>query len=364
METMVISNSERKQFKQCRRMWNYSSPNKMNLKSLGVSKALWFGSRVHEALEAYYETGADLTSSFVSSCKQDDTDPELIADYDDLIHLGKAMMNHYMATYPKGTEPFEVLATERQFRIAMKRGKQLLAYLAGTYDGLVRMKNTGEIFVLEHKTFGQTPPPDFMLLDDQTSLYPMIAQILVKRGAYESLGIGKSEKVSGVLYNGLRKKAPTKPQRLKSGGLSKAKSIDTTYHVYRQAVLDAGLNLADYADILGHLESKENDFFLRFELRRTQQELVMAYQRLIIEIQEMIRPDVAIYPNPTHDCIYRCPFKELCLIENFGGNIDAAIETSFEEAPVRNKVYETGGKSKWQKGNRKSRLTLTLTKPQ
>jgi len=60
-DIIPIHTSDRGTFKQCRRRWAWSSPSRFNLvpriASMGWSDsrmALWFGTRIHHALEHYY----------------------------------------------------------------------------------------------------------------------------------------------------------------------------------------------------------------------------------------------------------------------------------------------------------------------
>jgi len=70
--------------------------------------------------------------------------------------------------------------------------------------------------------------------------------------------LGDYGAVSGIIFNLVRAKLPTVPQVLKSGGLSKAKSIDTDVDTYLQAIKDNRLNPNDYVDILNHLKENSN----------------------------------------------------------------------------------------------------------
>lgn len=57
-DIIPIHSSDRASFKFCRRQWLWSSPAKFNLipraEIYGVDKNLWFGTGIHQALEAYY----------------------------------------------------------------------------------------------------------------------------------------------------------------------------------------------------------------------------------------------------------------------------------------------------------------------
>ena len=56
---MVISNSDRCMFKNCRRKWDFGSPNRQNLRIKKKQRPLWLGSLVHNSLEYYYRGDFD-----------------------------------------------------------------------------------------------------------------------------------------------------------------------------------------------------------------------------------------------------------------------------------------------------------------
>lgn len=109
-----------------------------------------------------------------------------------------------------------------------------------------------------------------------------------------------------------------------------------------QAIHANGEDPASYEAILNHLANKPNDFFNRFVLDRTPSDMMAAYKRLQKEFAEMTRPDLNIYPNPTHDCLWRCPFKDVCILDNTEADTSLTISALFEQAPVRNSAYKLG----------------------
>src|SRR5690606_22131480 len=123
----------------------------------------------------------------------------------------------------------------------------------GKIDTVVQ-DSKDRVWLMEHKSFKKLPSENFRFANQQALLYTWVLP---------QIGFPKP---TGVIWDYLRTKVPTVPGVLKSGGLSKAKAIDTTRDVYLKAIKDNGLDPADYEDILQSLEGKELDFYRRIYL--------------------------------------------------------------------------------------------------
>lgn len=176
-------------FRNCRKLceWRYIE----ELVPIRTDKALSFGALIHKCLGAWYDgRGLSTIRSII-----DDALPE--HDYDEsqraTWHRATAMMTGYVARYP--AEPFDVIAIEEVFESkivnpATERASRMLA-IAGKIDGLVRMKDTGEYYLLEHKTASQVNSNylDKLWSDLQITLY---AHYIAKTSRIN---------VAGVIYN-------------------------------------------------------------------------------------------------------------------------------------------------------------------
>ena len=251
----------------------------------------------------------------------------------DQIEMGEGMLNHYIFTYKD--EPFVALATEQEFEVEIPRTKG--GMLVGTVDGIIQ-DHKSRIWLIEHKTFSLEPPPEFLVLDRQTTLYHWACQRLIEQGYFKDFGIAPHEKLHGILYNGLRKKVPVCPRLLKTGGISQAMNMDTTYEVYMDTLQFYKLDPAPYAATLTRLKNKPNKFFKREWIQRGPPELRSAETQLQAIYERMNNPG-AIYPNPTWDCSWRCDYKNLCCAEQTGVHTDFMREHEYINAPKRGKVY-------------------------
>ena len=351
-----LSATERQEFKECRRRWDYSSYSRQGLEPKSPAQALWFGTGIHHVLEYYYgkilqgeyPEEAEVVEAWMAWVNTEWTRIEEASgtalweeqkkSFQAVIELGIQMLSGYVAwsskaDHMKSSGFKKVLFTEREFIVPIPDpnspsgepycfqdgGGQLWEiWLVGRLD-LVVEDFDGKIWCLDHKTSKDKLNPEHLLLDDQMTVYSWALQQILRTP------------VAGCYYNVLRKKAPTVPQVLVSGkGLSKAKSIDTTYDVYMDAILDSGFDPEDYKDILRVLADKPNTFFQREKVFRNQHELSLAGKQLALEAIDMLNAPF-IYPNPTWDCIWKCDFRNLCLSTNRGDDTSFLKEALFQK---------------------------------
>jgi len=372
-----LSTTERQEFKECRRRWDFASLSRQGIEPNRPAVALWFGTGIHHALEMLYQRRAEFGADpayfgemsdydYVQKTWLDWYDAELkrleesqtvLWDeqkqaLEETRDLGQKMLANYeawssVADYKDSTGFKRVLYTEREFAVIIPdetgkpyhftdgSGQVWEMWLVGRLDMVVEDFD-GRIWVLDHKTSKDRLDEEILILDDQMTLYLWAAQQILQKP------------IEGCYYNVLRKKLPVVPQVLASGkGLSKAKSIDTTYEVYLQAIEENGFDPADYEDILDHLANKKTGFFERVKVRRNQHDLAMAGRMLLLEAIDMLN-DPYIYTNPTWDCKWKCDYKDLCLAMNRNDDVAYLKDTMFrkrapEEGSVYNREHTNGG---------------------
>lgn len=363
-----LSTTERQEFKECRRRWDYSSLSRQSIEPNRPAIALWFGTGIHYALEMYYKAHIDETDEdfdivapwaywYQSELKRLEESQTVLwdeqkAELEEMYKLGSSMLQNYAEWSVVADTKIEtgfkrVLYTEREFAVPIPnsagepyrfidgKGQEWECWLVGRLDMVVEDFD-GRIWVLDHKTSKDRLDEEILILDDQMTMYLWAAQQILHKP------------IEGCYYNVLRKKLPVVPEVLKSGkGLSKSKMIDTTYDVYLQAILDNGFDPADYEDILDHLANKKTGFFERVKVRRNQHEIAMAGRMLLLEAIDMLN-DPFIYPNPTRDCKWKCDYKDLCLALNRNDDIDYLLKALYrkrvpEDGSVYNREHTNGG---------------------
>ncbi|MHB1000789.1 MAG: PD-(D/E)XK nuclease family protein [Armatimonadota bacterium] len=180
-------------FRNCRKMceWRYVK----ELVPVTRDQRLSFGSLVHECLEKWHrDRNIDAVLRHIDKAYANrSSDESMKADW----HLAHAMMAGYADTYL--SEDFDIIALEKPFEgsiVNPETGSISRSFIiAGKVDGIVRMRSTGEYYLLEHKTAAQLDGSylEKLWTDFQVSLYShYIAQ---------TLGI----RLAGVIYNVLVK---------------------------------------------------------------------------------------------------------------------------------------------------------------
>lgn len=336
-----IHTSDRILFKRCRRKWNWASPLRENLIPKDASpSALWFGTGFHFALEDFhgYNRFGDPVKAFEAyydACRPSER-PE---DADELLDLARGMLSYYQIwlrhrnefqTYwvdgvPQVEVDFEIPLPPEICELA---GREIV--YAGTFDRVV-VDPYGRLWIMDYKTVKQFDTSK-LETDPQISAYAWAAELIYER------------EVEGVVYMQFYKGYPQEPKVLQNGTLSKNKNQRTTHALYRRALLriygSPDRFPPDYVEFLNYLldqESAEGDKFIRRDLvRRNGYSKETEYKKILDEVMDMLDPNLRIYPNPTRDCIWDCPFRSACLAMDDGSDWEYIIENDFmvrEEVP-------------------------------
>jgi len=324
MPPIEIHVSDVLNFKRCRRRWGFSSPLMSHLEPKRPNTTLWLGTGVHYGLNEYYrgnvKNPADAFTSWADTAiKQIRNRVELTQEQFDKFlatrELGEGMLQHYTRWAPEQDKPYTGLAEEYTFAVPLPGFPPQSVVLCGRWDRIVRDRN--DLFwIMEHKTT-QRFDTERLILDEQVGVYIY--------AAHKALGLD----LQGVLYNMLRKKAPTVPEPLKSGGLTKRANIDTTEEVYRDAISMQGLDSEDYEDILGQLRAKGNTFFYREFVYRSEAEIKLLMANIAAVVVEMLDSKVVLYPNPnTLNCL-GCMFQGPCIAMADGSDWKFILQQEF-----------------------------------
>jgi len=261
-------------------------------------EVLTLGKAVHIGLEAWYLTG-DIEHALRAMREY----LERSTYRDDLIQLTAGMLTGYIEHW-RGQDDFEVLHVELAFRVPLTTpsGQASRIFdLVGRVDMVVRRPD-GSIWVVEHKTVGVKDAQYFRRLETDFQIRAYVWAVS------RFLGLP----VKGVLYNVLRAKLPVEPEILKNGSISKRANIDTTLEVFEAALARTNCNPADYADIIEHLRTEDNSFFMRREMEIAPEDL----RRWLLEMYHVtrdLRRSQFIYRNPTACSLHGgCEYRDVC----------------------------------------------------
>lgn len=179
-------------------------------------------------------------------------------------------------------------------------------YFHGTSDWVAREVDTGAVWLIDHKFRKQFLPPWSEELNLQMVAY---THLLLKHGI----------KPVGSRQFQIRSRLPSVPKLNKDGSVSRVR-IATTWEAYKDAVVKAGRNPADYAEMEGKLDFQ---FFDLDSTRtyRTEEEVERTWKTTIVAAaRDIARKGRAIYRTASHMSCGMCRFKELCVEDMKGGD--------------------------------------------
>ena len=330
----VIRTHDRIAFKRCRRMWNWSSNLRGNLTPDRTATPLWLGSGIHFALEDYhgakhFETAScALTAYAEASRKVKHLSPP--DDWREALELGQAMMDYY-EDWLIIRDPLTTLVV----------------------DGVPQVEVEFEIPIpIEHPDFDRVVYRgafDRVSVDGDNILWLVEYKSAIR---FESLHLPTDPQVTaycwalnhcypgyagwGVIYQQHKKVEPKEPHYLGSGKLSSNKSQGTSYRLYRDAIVNmyGSVEKAPKSnrDCLNHLASTESEdrdpFIRRDRVSRTKHELMMEEQKILAEANDILNPEIPLYPNPTRDCSF-CSFHAPCMAFDDGSDWEQLLEENY-----------------------------------
>ncbi len=331
---MNISVSEIQNFLRCRRMWDFTSPNRQMLVRRGVpDTALHIGSLVHEAFDLqvkHPDTWMTLWIKYI-----DDLEQEIRTDYRDMVgaSLGPEELelmqesrdtatgvvsnyfNRYSQEAPLGS--FEYVHTEVSFRIKIPGTRN---HLVGTLDGIAKEEN-GNIWVVEHKTYAQRLSYESLMTNIQTIAYMWASTMLF------------GPRVQGVLYDGVSKKVLVIPKILNNGSVAKAQNISTTPAIYTESVLLPKQDPSDYTEFIAELQDRiygdKSPFWTRHLLGIPRSAMV-GFEGDVQNIsRDMARKKITLYPNMPFLGCWDCRVRNLCDAMQFDEDVDGLKEALY-----------------------------------
>lgn len=212
----------------------------------------------------------------------------------------------------------------------------------GTIDRMVKDRY-GRRWILDYKT-AKGADTEKLDTDDQISAYLWAVWRMFKKEFY------------GFIYLQLTKDMIRPPKKLKNGEFSIDKKQKTTRIVARKALVDyygdikkVPSKYIDWLNALASQETPEGDRFIRWDfVRRSTKQLEATYNHILGETRMMISPYLYLYPNPTRDCSWDCPWRDACLALDDGRVIE--VEMSLQRDYVQRGREEDGDQGEsWRK---------------
>lgn len=332
--TAVVRTSDRQLFKRCRRKWGWGSPLRQNRGMKDQPSYFWVGSGGHFALEDYhgynyYGHPVEAFHAYVDAWKQLERHSsfKLPDDYQEQTELAEGMLEHYLM-WLKNRDPLQTLWIDGVPQVEVKAQLELpivpyaLDEQTGdhnphpdfdrvvyqlTLDRIVEID--GELWILDYKfykTFGQGD----LDYDQQMGAYIWAANALYDRP------------IVGAILQEHRKALPKPPRVLSTGKLSTAERQGTTHYLYREAIQELYGSIEQapqkYVQHLNNLAKQEgderDDFVRRTYTKRIIEQVQAEGSRVLLEVEDMLNPDLPLYTNMTRDCSWDCPLNEVCVM--------------------------------------------------
>lgn len=351
----------------CRRQWDWSSTLRRGLQPAILPEPLFMGQGIHIALEEGYLpcldsygaeggpmwfSGPTAINAFVNWV---DSHKDKIDKYsgplwkaqrsriDDNIQMGIAMIEHYARWAKRIDKRFDLLGTEYMFKVPLPAlqgssrshhghvshgyGHGHLAY-AGRFDGLVRDRSNGYIYILEFKTAKSVSDQwlSGIFRSMQSTAYTWAA-----RKVYHP------QHVVGVLFRVMRKRVPDTPRLLKNGTFSVAKSQQLTEEWIDYCIdqwVEGGADREELermsAGVKGMARGKTNDFLKQKIIVKPQTQIDQTLEALSLIGQQMADPHTPCPPMSGFHCGW-CKFQDPCDLMNRGevAAADAILEAEY-----------------------------------
>lgn len=241
-----VSQSKVKTYRRCREAYWLKYVEKLRAKK--KSRALTFGSLVHQMLEADLE-GDDpmevLDSINVSKMKLFAAEK---AEYAQIIEDVRLVMREYFPYWEEhgNLTPVRIKgrSSEHQFEIEIRPG----IFFVGKIDAVAR--GNGLRWMVEHKTFKRRPSDDDRWRNLQSVSY------------FRAMDILGWPSVDGTCWDYIWSSPPRIPSLLKDGSMSQ-KSIDTMPLTVIDAIKASGFELLDYKKFIDSTYANRSKWFFR-----------------------------------------------------------------------------------------------------
>lgn len=312
---IVISQSRIKCWRECKRRYWYRHVRKLQRKRR--PRPLLRGTIIHQMIEAHIQK-LDPWKVYRSWMKKyGKVFQEEIELYGDLAAEIKLLMEGYFAFYRR--DPMRYLRrkgrkAEFPFELEIASG----IVLKGKIDAIGQTRDRRK-WLIDTKSHKTLPTSEFKFTDIQSMTYTWVMP---------RVGLPEPD---GVCWDYVRAKTPSTPLLLKDGSMSR-KNIDTTWTVYRHALMDAGLKPTDYKDMREHLQGKEEDFYRRVYLpiSKTVQDTVV--DEMITTAKEIGRRAGKDTTRTIAKHCEWCEFSDLCRAELTGIDHRHILKVNFEES--------------------------------
>jgi hypothetical protein len=363
---VVVTAADRASFRRCRRQWDFGAGMRQDLEPVRRPAVPDLDRAVRDALAVYYFpgmwdwdrgvrlplVGQELERALTRQRRPADADSNADADaaWQEALAEGKALLARYVDWAP-GSDRFAPVLVETDFEVNVLDPAQPDAALVSgngepiRYRGRIDMMAVDEhdaYWIVRHRVVGADWPPTDQLSADEESLAAC--------WAWEEFYLGMA--VTGTIYNELRlpsgpaseRTAPppqTRPRRPWRWRRSRTAAVGRP-QVRQHEPSGGGRSIPQHRRMYAQarepgqaepIEQLTEDGFRRTWLRRTPADVAAAGRRLGQDVTEMVRPDLALYPEPSDQNCPPCPYLDPCLALRNGRDADPILRTAYRERP-------------------------------
>lgn len=357
-----IHTSDRQTYKRCRRKFGWASTLRDNLVMLGPDRDNFFiGTGFHFALEDWWGYRRWERPELAFAAYYDAHKPsELPEDAEGDLELVTGMLGYYIDEWlPQYPEPYKTLWVDgkpqveievaielndlieeelnernRESLVSPRFNGYMLDFLQDneilyvtTYDRVVIDRHE-RILGKDYKTAKEFDELNLQT-NPQSAAYNWSMDLYYTRLGYT---------VDGIVWQQHRKRVPDMPRLVGVGtakeGFSQDKRQMTTYQLYKRALKEHYGTIPEaylgFLAELGNRQDERGDAFVRRETLRLNEDMRRAEERKIVqEVLEMLDPDLPLYPNPTIQCSYDCPFKAPCIALDDGSDYQHLLDSEY-----------------------------------
>lgn len=322
-----ISFSEVSSYRRCPKAWEYRYLKRIKRRFKGVR--LLRGEILHEMLNAYvnqkiiknykgndpWDVLEEYAEKFGAYFEEEkDMHGDIIGD------CGK-IFEGYLRKYRRDPLTYEASEIKIEIDLSKLGSGAINVTFIGFIDKIARDAQKRR-WIIDHKFLKSIPTADDQFSELQLLLY------------FWALGMQDPKgKLDGVCWDYARAKAPTEPEVLKSGELSKRKNLDCDPYTYLKVVRRERLDAKQYVDMLELLAGKEDTFFERVFLPKPSSDMIIEvvndFLQTTAEIQAKRDGGRCARSMSSFNCS-TCEFRPLCEAEVRGLDSDYIMKAEYQ----------------------------------
>jgi len=337
----VIRTSDRQLFKRCRRRWHLQSGLRLNREPSEQKGYFWIGTGGHFALEDYYghnhfKHPSVAFEAYVEAQRkwagQRGSKRSLPPDWQEQAELGIGILDNYLI-WLEHRDEYPTLWVDDKPQVEVKCRIELPYTPAPStgYDKVVYDLTLDRIAIIESEPwiidykFYKSWWSNDLDYDAQMTAYHW-GGTQIYNGIIDI-------PIAGAVLHQFLKELPEPPRILANGHLSTAENQKTTHRLYRRelkqmfgSIEATPQKYVNYLNELSFKESPDRDAYIwRARTYRTPEQAASEQEKILMEVEDMLNPDIPIYPNATKDCSWECPFKDVCLMMDCGDDWESAL---------------------------------------